>query len=381
MSEPNIILPPEAFAPDISVAAYGESPEDSFVVARNHDGTVASYISDFKWNWTAYHPHGKVVTLNFTRWCSNKPNRQQLVLVRDAQFLMFLMIWKRGGAPLSHTSIVQYVRLLNRLAEFCYSIELASIKSLLSDGKLLLTFYEDLPGLLCKWLSSLLSSLVQIGRKKVGFQVLGNTSKQALLKKIRLYSSTIKQTPPIPTRIYSSILQNLDCEIKDFCSVADRMFALVSACRTISSHGAKRRSRYANGMTFQELLDVHDLRDYFETKSLQHSTKGLSHALNLMRGTAGLIIQAFSGMRVEEVYSLPFDCLITEKRRGKTHYIIRGVTTKFNHGLLKETRWITSREGAYAIEAVQKLASFIARIASHSHGQDLTHDLFAFRLS
>ncbi|TIC78513.1 hypothetical protein [Crenobacter intestini] len=44
---------------------------------------------------------------------------------------------------------------------------------------------------------------------------------------------------------------------------------------------------------------------------------------------------------------------------GKTHYLVKGRTTKFNNGLPKQVRWVTNREGAQAIKVAQAIADAI----------------------
>ena len=83
---------------------------------------------------------------------------------------------------------------------------------------------------------------------------------------------------------------------------------------------------------------------------------GLNSAITEILLTAVLQIQVFTGMRSSEVNALPYFCLDTEIRNGVAHFIIKGRTTKLNHGRIKRTQWVTSQSGARAVKIAQRIA-------------------------
>jgi hypothetical protein len=112
---------------------------------------------------------------------------------------------------------------------------------------------------------------------------------------------------------------------------------------------------------FQDLLKKFDLDNYWNEQDCKYSLLGLEAAITEAMVVCAFQIQAFTGMRKNEVDSLPFDCLEVVKRdeNDDLHYIVKGKTTKLNHGKIKQAQWVTSETGATAIKLAQRISTTI----------------------
>jgi integrase len=116
-------------------------------------------------------------------------------------------------------------------------------------------------------------------------------------------------------------------------------------------------------------MEEYGLTQYFNNKKLADDVIGLVNGLQRIMYLASLTIQAFTGMRVSEVASLKIDCLKKHRTRGKTHYIIHGVTTKFNKGEPKQVKWVTNESGRYAVDIAAQITRLTHTILMEKSGE------------
>lgn len=365
---PKIVLPVGAVAPDSFDQSLGLYPHDSFVISRHRDGSVASTFGDLYWNLSAYDAEEKPSNLYFAYWASGNITQAREKLSRETRFLMFTLIWKRDGNPLSNGTLKNYLSVINAMAQYAEDTK-DDIQNILCDEKRLLTFIDtSCSEWMTETLGSLLSLLAKMGRIQIGFDLVGDK----LLKEIRScgrhYRAKLKQFAPIPTRIYSTILSQLAQELSDWENVATDILPLVTACgkdpmlgRAIPRQkqiSEKLGLQWELRQTFEESASQACL-DYLRDKSHLLSVRGVSTAIAEIQAVAKLTIQAFTGMRDDEAASLPYQCLEPTRSKGKTHYIVLGRTTKLNGGKIKRTRWVTNKEGFRAICLAQQIADAI----------------------
>ncbi len=367
--------------PDTAREAPGVPPSIDFVVSRLATGEVASRYGDLVWDWTPYNPRGRRSVFNFCFWGKGAPTKAELDLVNELHWVMYLAIWYRPGTLLSYQSLLHYLKLYRQIARYC-AAEGIRIQDVLSSKDQLVEFTINEGSHSIKILASQLSLLAALGGEVVGFTVPGANVHTMLRREVSRYAESLKQHPPIPSRIYSHLIATLTKEISDFDAVADGYFAIIEACQAnlfvgrsvgrqfviAKAIGSKRPKEHGQ---FDALMDQHGLHDYFEAKELPHTIHALSNGLYQVQTAARLVIQLFTGMRSDEVSALPFNCLTTTKHRGQEHYIVSGTTTKLNRGQAKSARWITNSEGARAIRLAQTIGKFIAR-TMHQQPDDLS---------
>jgi hypothetical protein len=356
--------------PDIYNPAKGRMPSDDFVVSRNKDGSPLSLYGDSTWNWTPYNANNRTVIFSFKFWSSGELTQQREQLAGEIRWLMFILIYLRPDPGLSISSLRSYLGLLNFIARIC-ELRNLSVYEFLADPALLNKSIEAKKAyaLMTKALIHLLRYL---GSDAVGFSVVDSKAIQNLKKVAANYALTLKQHAPIPTRLYSILLATLAQEFNKFERVADRMLGLLQVCASDPlmgrTYGIQSRSRKALGLgkqmrrpLFQDLLKKFDLGNYWTEKGYQRSLLGIETAITEAMVMCAFQIQAFTGMRKNEVDSLPFHCLEVVKRdkSDNLHYIVKGRTTKLNHGKIKQAQWVTSETGAKAIKLAQRISTAI----------------------
>jgi len=369
--EPKIILHNAAIAPDTYDESQGLIPKDDFVVSRNRDGSVASYYGDCSWDLSPYDPEGRTRLLHFPYWrnATLTPTRDHLA--REARWLIFLLMWKQDGYPLAYKSLSNYLHAISEMAKFGERRSYTIKEILTSETRLVEFLDSDISGSTIASISYLNSILFRLdSNKSGGFSGVSGEAFKELVQRAEEFRQTWKQHPPIPTRIYSTIISSLIKELEDFESIADNYFALVvecasgpsiGRCETIQQRNAKKLKidEWQCLPDFKSLLRKYRLESYFSNKELTVNVKGLSTGLAYIQKCIKLLIQTFSGMRDCEARSIPYQCLEIIKSNGKHHCLILGRTTKLNKGRIKRVRWVTNSVGHRAINTAKRIADII----------------------
>lgn len=367
---PKVDLGESGVAPDSWCDTNGLIPPPDFVVSRFRDGSVASYYRELTWNLTPYDPNDRRAWLHFSYWGDAPLSEQQSQLLDEMHFLMFLLLWKRPGKPLSGQSLGGYLVTIRQAAAFCERVG-CKLSEFLGCRDLVIQYVaEGAPGGRLTALKNLLGILVKLGPKRTGFAVLGAAANKVLLPHLRKYKEASKQYAPIPTRIYSKIISLVAQAFSEWEVVESRFLELVKVCSKNPLLGklptqqiriAKERNlereagNYETG--FRELLSEYRLTDYFEANGLDMRVQGLSRGLGNILALAKLCVVTYSGMRNKEATYLPYNCLGEDfGQNGKVHYLILGVTTKLG---LRQTKWVTNAEGHRAIKIAQRIANVV----------------------
>lgn len=361
-----------AAAPDVWIPGIGLAPIDSFVVSRTGSGEVLSRYGDAFWDLSPYHPRNQTAVLYFYLFSDKDTHPDIMPIIGEMRYLIFLIIWKRPGSPLSTQSLKGYVNSIRRIGVFANS-KGCLISDVLNNAALLSEFsLHEESGSLLRIVSSLLKLLLRLGEQEVGFPVLGKNGHAILRAHIDAYFSGLKQYPPIPTRIYSNIISALRAEIDAWEAVEGQYLALLEQYIDNPLVGrnknqqitiSKRRSIVRKPGEYEDefctVLARFDLVCYFNSQALKHNGQGLLNGLSSVMNVIKLYIIAYSGMRNEEARCLPYNCNEIERSLdGREHCLILGGTTKFQ---VKRTRWVTSAEGHRAIRVMQRIADFIYR--------------------
>lgn len=217
-------------------------------------------------------------------------------------------------------------------------------------------------------MSHRLTQLKKCDQLNIHFNFIGERAHQAIRTRGLRYRDTLNQHSPIPTRIYSAIIQQLIDELTEWEKVEKEMLSLAKRCsenpqvgrvKEVQIQIAKKLNiKFIVQSTFSQLASRKCL-DYFAKKRKPANVKSLSTLIAEIQLVAKLTIQVFTGMRDDEATSLPYHCTENPSIQGLTHYIILGRTTKFNNGRSKKTRWVTNAEGQRAIQVAQQIAEVI----------------------
>lgn len=363
----NIRLPDGAVAPDLYDSGAGPLPPDNFVVTRQRDGSPLGRYGDLVWDFSPYDPHGRNCSFNFNFWVGAiTPQRD--ALSRECRWLLFILIYLRPGLALAHGTLNEYLAMLRRLAREA-ELQGLSIKDLLTVPQrvLALLWGEKLVGVSSVKLISLLACLAQLGEHVTGIAVPALTKlQQAFSEKQKEADETTRQTPPMPTRVYSTVLTGLQRELDEAERVIDRLMALLTAVTADRAMGRCRDMQLHLGIPkaelrpdFVELLQQYELSAWWAGRGYGAEISGLLYALDEIRTAALMQIMAYSGMRVNEAESLPFHCYKKVLHQGRPHHILMGKVTKLAKGKIKRVCWVTNEAGVQAVRLLQGIARVI----------------------
>ncbi len=341
-------------------------PDPNYIVTRYPDGRPLSYFSDDIWDLTPYEKVKRSRIINFESFRIYSEN-----YALEAKRLVFLIMQKPNGKPFEVGTLLNYVAGVKRLVEHCHGTDQSLFYFLSSSSKVLAYARTEPTGAVLKILSALLGLVRSYKQTPPGISRLGRAIQQAVRE---CYDGGYNQTPPIPTEILSYIIVRLQTEISEFLAVEERFLALARLCAANKFAGRKPSSRIAiskrnnvandyDSDDIATLIASHSLQEYFTTKGLSFHVNQISRHLSEIYLVCKLLIHAFSGMRDEEVSTLPYDCREMSASSGLVHYLIKGITTKLAGGHLQVTRWVTCSEGHQAIDCAAKISKLVYEFA------------------
>lgn len=368
--EPKIVLHEDMASPDTWPSSNGLTPPNNFVVSRNSDQSTASSYEDKIWDLTPYYQHNLPTHLNFTSWCRSALTKEDIQISFEIRYFIFILLWKRPGSPLGRSSLKNYMQALRSLAKHA-KLNNYTITDILSNKEYLSEYYtSQISKNAFPIIYSLLNLLLQLGEREIGFKPISANNTTQINKAISEYRESMRQHPPIPTRIYALIISKVKHELDEWEKIEKNYLKLFVDCIsnpllgrskksqiTISTQNGTARSPGEYLPTFQELINKYELEEYFNDRKLIRSVKGLTKGLSNIRGAAKIYAIAFTGMRSQEASNLPYYCLETDvDKTGREHIFVVGKTTKLK---IAETRWVTNTEGRSAIKISQRIASTI----------------------
>lgn len=346
---------PGKSAPDSHDFEVGR-PSLDFVVSRDIDGKVLSRYGDMAWDRTPY-TSGDKTHFYFQFWKSGDATTIRYSLVEELHWIMFLLIYRHPARRSTSTQVLSdNLVTLRALAVRAESAGI-SITAAMSDSSFMIAtpFHHSFS------IFKVMAMLQFLGEDATGFNIADGVL-PVLAGAYKAYFESKKQTAPIPTTIYSSILSRLSDVTAKSGSVIDDLIALYRVVRSAPSgrKGADQKLHW-NQTTFNDLLQNFELKEFWATTDAKLSVRGCSSILNEMQTLLSLQIQAYTGMRADEVQNLPWDCIEESRRDGdsRIHYIVNGTTTKLSRGREKKAQWITIEVAAEAIRIAQKLARAI----------------------
>ncbi|BBU32492.1 integrase (plasmid) [Burkholderia sp. THE68] len=362
----------KVISPSVDLAEL--RPGRDFPVSVYADGRVASRYGDLVWDWTPYGESGKTSRLSFRFWPQNKASTQfQEQLLDEMRWVMYLIAKKREAPTLRYQTLQHYIKTLRAVAAHCDTAG-KTILDVFTTREALLNLVNGVKAIHARYLSGILGTLSALHPTYVGYVVLGEQTKASLRRIARSYSDSLRQHPPLPTRIYSHIIATLSEKLTAFEQVADQYLAFTESCVSNPMLGRcktqQRTKANRAGLSlddyeadFASALEKYGLSAYFAEQRLFFGVKGLSSGLTMIQAVCRLTIHVFSGMRHNEVGELPYSCIDISTQAGKVHHFLEGKTTKLSGGNPKRARWVTNTEGVRAVRLAQRLAKLTWSIA------------------
>jgi len=361
-------LPADAFAPEDFIDNLGQRPHESFVVSRDKAGNPKSFYDDLVWDFSAYDPDGRQKKLHFQFWGKGAATSRQKEIVAEIRYVFFCLIWRRTGAPLSIGTLGNYLSVLTALAHYSDSLKSNATSSLVDHTQLSQFITGHCSGWMAETLFSLLTLLERLDSEVLGFKVVAPSRLSDLKEKNKSYRELLQQHPPMPTRIYSEFIAGLEHELAEWKMVSKNILAAVDQCTKDPRAGRNpqvqrmiEKTRKLEHRKFPNLADLLDACSvsYFKARAKKIDVRTMSAIVGQAQYMAKLSAQTFSGMRDDEVNTLPYHCLQKTVSGGRSHQLIKGRTTKFSHGLATQAQWVTNQNGADAIKVAREIADVI----------------------
>lgn len=380
-----VSAPSGAVLPDPWMCSTGEFISTNHVISRNLDGSPASRVGDFIWDWTSYDPRGKTRnfyfyywTVNYKRIVTTEISSDRLARMHEMQQLMALLIFRKVGEPLAAASMKPWLTGVSQIALFAESVS-CSVKEVLATPGLLDTFIASLTDFATKRILAWLKFLWKLERtEQLCLPAAVPQRVRELQHRAQSASESDKQHVPLPTRVYAYVINSLIAEMQDIEEHAERLIAALLAAIGDKVH-AKKGNIFGHN-----LISHYGLEDYFNRRGIELSLLGLSSAIADIYRVCKLQIHVFSGMRDAEAAHLPFYCTSSERRiGGARHALIVGVTSKLNGGHPSRGRWVTTeQDGFRAINIAQRFSSVIyGCLGVHPRDDEKERDNFPLFLS
>ncbi|MGR6781812.1 hypothetical protein ACU5B6_20160 [Moritella viscosa] len=189
------------------------------------------------------------------------------------------------------------------------------------------------------------------------------------INELRIYvkkNNIKKQTPVIPTRIYSDLIRHLEVFIKNYYEHENSILGFLSDvlnnpfyARNKNSHGDIKKRLCGDTLfskkvpEFKDAVEKHDLVDVFHKYKID-STKSLGSFIFVIQNVVRILVHIYTGMRRNEVLSLKYNCCLEEVTPdGKVLRVI-GDTTKLT-GNRKVERWLICPDAINYIECCRRL--------------------------
>ncbi|WP_147282964.1 hypothetical protein [Pseudorhodoferax soli] len=326
----------------------GSEPKTSFlsethlfppgtVISRNLDGIVASIYGDDEWKYRYSDAEDVYETLKFHKG----PTPLDALLREQNKGLMWCHIDKgrmRSVRTIRHSNYA--VRAWCEICRGCGT----DLFALLRDPSAVAGYAGSFNINYLSQTSALISTLAR-NRSRLSFsgEVPLKLARTVLGEELASRGA-YRQTPLIPSNIYLQILSRLVSSLDEIEKDLDSLIPLYFNPKPVRLGPYTAKEYDSAGIP----VEVESRLDYYQAVLM-------------------LCVVAFSGMRRSEASSIRLtECLREFEDGGSTHYEICGFTTKFNKGLPKPASWITSKEGARAVQLAQRISEAV--VEKHGHG-------------
>lgn len=366
---PQINLPAGSHAPPSWDTEKGVHLPLDHIITCDAQGQPLSYVGDFVWDFTYYHPRKKTSRLSFWYWRHLSKNIERseitparIARIREIQYLMLLRI-HRSKTNVGIVQLVTAKGLLSHIANFA-EMHNCSVRDVLERGEIFEEYASNQPAsrshVLLSWIN-FLSSLDPI--HDLGFNLAKPKCLDELFKQAKQYRDGQGQHSPLPTRIYLQLIQALEYELTALELHWPRIQAVIREA-ALRHHHHKAKGTKIRDPFVPELLRHNALEGLLSEHGCPLSIKGLTSLLTSCQRLVKLQIHVFSGMRSSEVQYLPYHCMEFQNTgHGRSTAWIRGVTTKLAGTRKKRTGWVTTeKQGFRAIRFAQKIADLIYEI-------------------
>lgn len=379
----NIELPIKAYQPDLLFPRISIQDMENFITSKDENGYSVSIFSDSTWIFDAYDPRKRKCNIVFDYAIGS--STQALNIIREIKFIFICYLWLRPGKPLQVKSAIKQNSCLAAIAR--YSVKKnRTVFDILSSERHVTGIIAGIQPSFSRQMLSFLKVLNIIDKNILGFQSVNPSKIKFLSDSVKLYRDSIKQTPPVPFRIYSKLITILSDRIDLIEKNITPYLQVLSIHQDDTLNGITRnaqknklngqgikamtdKNRYKHAQlnniesvylgdykTLNDLIIIEKLELFIERAGISLTPHGLASSLYEIQYLCKMIIQSFTGMRSIECNFLPYECLSSHKTMEGTFPTIQGLTTKFGE---KNAIWVTNQLGIKAVNVAQKVAIFV----------------------
>lgn len=336
-------------------------------VSYDTAGNVASRFGDSSWNMSSMSTDGtSIKTLYFYETDSTSASNFDLLIREQHKALIWLHMdagKTRAWTTLRSTNLA--------LTIWCRKAAIRKIDlyTVLTNPELVTEGSQELNTLYVDLTSAALKTLWRHRQQlNAPADLQLQRLRRALNKEARSRPET-QQTPLIPSRVYCSILAALDGYMGIIEGEIDTLLDVFVQDRVAPNNAVKNLTPRQRRISQSSTLAI-------ATKRIEGLGYELEPGAGLGRFVEGrlaehqvalmLVIAAYTGMRVGEASILPCEGALAEfEHMGSTHYELQGATHKLSKGVKHRATWITSHQGARAVQLAQR----IARVVHEKHGK------------
>ena len=354
--------------PDSPVSFIGCLVLDgNIVVSRSPDGSVLSRAKDLMWNMKPYCPMSTCV-FNFENWAKTPQSSHAQLIIREMQAIQLVRLHYyhkprkvksvgftalRKAAEYAERNMISLEDLFNRVS--CQDMLINSL-SQLGSKSVLRQFYDLFVEL---YRIRLFHPQFNLAPSDYGFvERVG-----ALAGTYAEYAESFEQTKLIPSRIYAQLICGFDDELTFFNQHSAQLVEFYTRRTEDPLFGTNCRKRSKKSLLWADAIascKITGICDRFSLKNINN----LNSYVNSISILAKHWIHVFTGMRDNEVRTLPANALTSMRVGDQVVTLLRGYTSKTAGVNNFETYWVS----APVVEKGVSAAQAIGRIAAIRHG-------------
>ncbi|MGK3486208.1 hypothetical protein [Klebsiella michiganensis] len=353
-----LILKDGAIEPDCVLYDDKIPPSVSHVISRNSKGETISLFIDNEWDFSDYDIKGRHCVLNFINWLKEPRGVTAENIIYEMKILAFIYIWHRKGKKYHVKNIQRISPLLNVLGRFAYE-QKKTVASILESNILLMQCLRDVPNGTLYEMRTFLNSVSDNDTFNKVFTLADTRKNGSIFFRVIDYRNNLKQHPPIPSRIYQLLIEEINGLIDSISIDVTKFVSLVKFAYSLSQNNVSNENRTSHSINseLRTYINKENLTDFLSMLNIKYTKKGIAVGINSIYFICKLAIHLYTGMRDQEVKYLRVNCASKYVKNSMTHFIIKGQVTKLAN---RETEWITNEYGYKAVYLSSQISRAIA---------------------
>lgn len=343
--------------------------DGNIVVSRAPDGSILSRAKDLFWNMKPYCSKS-ICTFNFESWARHPEKPQTQLIIKEMQSIQLVRLHyypkSRKVSSVGFTG-------LRKISEFAEK-NMVSIEELFNRARpqemLIYSLSKISSKSILRQIYDLILELYRLRLFHPQFNLA--PSDYSFVEKVGAlvgthaeYSKSLEQTKIIPSRIYAQLISGFDEELTFFNAHTDGLIEFYTRRSKDKQFGTACSKRAKKSVPWPAAITscrLDDLCERFDIKTLT----GLTAYLNSVSLLAKHWIHIFTGMRDNEVRTLPADTLTSMRVGDQLVTLLKGFTSKTSGVNNFATYWVS----IFIVEKAIIAAKAIGRIAAIRNGWD-----------